>query len=1718
LQPNSWLAFEAQLVERLRFYVEEYFNVDAKYWGFEICLFVPERSFSQFQSISWRSTNVIPVDENFSIVSGAKDASRPIVRQALSLEGLQVIFMASGNVEESLIFLMGRQIKSVIFSSRSDIDRDVSYSSSVRIVPWLKISRLADIGMSNEFSTSGVSEIAGTSTAVEDNSLLPINREADVTQIALDLRTLVIANYFERLLHWHQQSSSYLSLPCQLLFGEDPNLYSSLSPAELKSSISIDKDPVLKRYELILRGVSRTFINMRARVLQDLILDVINLRQVQQLVGWDVQHRLAVVGSAFLSEREESFRASVSIHVTSNGVFAEVLGLNISVIERLVGMLLSLLPVRDSLRLPRTSLSFLDKKVVEDIHVRCTAYLEVVESSSDSCEIGIWGFDEMLDKTRTYLMNILPPVGSSPHHGRVARSAATLSSYPQALDPLGPRISTSIQYRERDESSVFSRNSGTGTPSMLSGRNASDMYGSVGGGSVGGAGFGNIPAIDTALDYFPTPAGDAHSGRNRFPPPSVYHGDGPSHEFDGYGDGGGAHYPRSVSGMSTSSTISSLTTRKEAIRKVHRGVYSFADREAGIFFFAFEQQFREFLEKSFQVMVEDTETGMETRQQNRTPGMMQDLGYNNSGSYDAEPGNKNVVLKVCFYGNTPKSIAAARTFLEQLNTTNLMRTQIYFPQVSAKKYKEILNKRASQSTILNNVRLREASQLNPIDAAMSVIDPLRNKGFINIRVKPPMHMQGIKRSSQPSDVTVTISGSLLTEGNEQLIKDLESEFTALDDEYLYQVVQIPYSHPMKRQLTIKSLREEIIQRHRLIALKWEEGCRANGSVGTAKIWARNQSSLDTILQEIRNAESLHLDAPALMGSMADGRSPIPVELEQDITKDIVTVLDINRTILSSAKLNLGTSQGNDQQLGNEQNSDMFAPSLFNSVTSRLSGVSQQAHMTVANGVNGDFKNVIYLPDLTLRYVLLGPPLSQMMTDMLARFGNEGIKSKYPYRDRTDPHAALLLEGETISTTRAANEACQLITSATLELKSVLVVVSDEQHKALLASDLALIKYIQGQVGVHLKLEPNIQDMERVTGLVDLRFHYKPISVDSVADRAMRSDSHPWNTLPVIALSRGLLISTQWKVTQTSSVSSLEPMEISIFGAAYGTSGWIDKVETVVFFVFDGDDEGSIHEFDLTLPAEQEKHSAKSVLGEDFYDAKNDVTFGGNECADSSIPMHEDASDKSNTLEDARPVQPEYAEVFTPYSSFISMQIDKKSGKRKMVVRLSAKDAISQDANPYTGDEWSSNSIVAALASKVIEALVFYKSKEFAMYLPLEAKLQSFFASFPQSPEESISSAGFFERILASAQQTWMHNSAASFSRLVAVQEIDLEEALRSTSTFLLPELRHFPSSLDSGAQDVLAQVLIRQFDSQEIGLWYESANPSKENNETTRHRSNTGEYRIGGGIDATTGFGVIGDSSAHLAVGGAPALTTSAHVKFEILVCNVPLSTASLSHLMSAAPVFSHGVKTFILKGLLPGVLSALDLLRAIVSPAALIMKAAANASNNASTQSTSNINGFLTLDHSTTPSVSTFSEESLLSTSQGLFGSNTRGIDSNGNTPGFGFGVDSQFDAMSGSGFGVIGGNNQRRGYSNSVPINANISINTQSMNSRNNYFARHRSSHGTPTSAPYGYDVNNTHSSLAYPAAVSSHHQSPSAYSNPTNRHSQHNRTYNNEYYGYG
>ena len=140
----------------------------------------------------------------------------------------------------------------------------------------------------------------------------------------------------------------------------------------------------------------------------------------------------------------------------------------------------------------------------------------------------------------------------------------------------------------------------------------------------------------------------------------------------------------------------------------------------------------------------------------------------------------------------------------------------------------------------------------------SMVDPLCTKGFINIRIKPPLNSRGIRRMSLPADTTVTVCGSLLPDGNAELLAEIEQVFESVASEYITHSVRLPSSNPCAKILTMKSTRSEFVQRHGLVELKWEEGNKMKGNVGRAKLWAASKPAMDSALAEIKAAEDAML--------------------------------------------------------------------------------------------------------------------------------------------------------------------------------------------------------------------------------------------------------------------------------------------------------------------------------------------------------------------------------------------------------------------------------------------------------------------------------------------------------------------------------------------------------------------------------------------------------------------------------------------------------------------------------------------------------------------------------------------------------------------------------------------------------------------------------------------------------------------------------------------
>lgn len=116
---------------------------------------------------------------------------------------------------------------------------------------------------------------------------------------------------------------------------------------------------------------------------------------------------------------------------------------------------------------------------------------------------------------------------------------------------------------------------------------------------------------------------------------------------------------------------------------------------------------------------------------------------------------------------------------------------------------------------------------------------------------------------------VTVCGSLLPDGNAELLAEIEQVFDSVASEYITHSVRLPSSNPCAKILTMKSTRSEFVQRHGLVELKWEEGNKMKGNIGRAKLWAASKPAMDSALAEIKAAEDAMLSEEEALNAATD---------------------------------------------------------------------------------------------------------------------------------------------------------------------------------------------------------------------------------------------------------------------------------------------------------------------------------------------------------------------------------------------------------------------------------------------------------------------------------------------------------------------------------------------------------------------------------------------------------------------------------------------------------------------------------------------------------------------------------------------------------------------------------------------------------------------------------------------------------------------------------
>jgi hypothetical protein len=136
------------------------------------------------------------------------------------------------------------------------------------------------------------------------------------------------------------------------------------------------------------------------------------------------------------------------------------------------------------------------------------------------------------------------------------------------------------------------------------------------------------------------------------------------------------------------------------------------------------------------------------------------------------------------------------------------------------------------------------------------------------------------------------------------------------------------------------------------------------------------------------------------------------------------------------------------------------------------------------------KRIIRWPHHSFRFMFLSGNLKQKLNEQLMEVRQKyAINTVCPHREKNDPAACLLLQGEG-HVLKAASQQMELFMRDVLsKMRCLQIVLSEPQRQMLMNMDLKMVKEIQGLCGVHIILEPLAADFAETHCAYDLRLPY-----------------------------------------------------------------------------------------------------------------------------------------------------------------------------------------------------------------------------------------------------------------------------------------------------------------------------------------------------------------------------------------------------------------------------------------------------------------------------------------------------------------------------------------------------------------------------------------------------------------------------------------------------
>ena len=319
-------------------------------------------------------------------------------------------------------------------------------------------------------------------------------------------------------------------------------------------------------------------------------------------------------------------------------------------------------------------------------------------------------------------------------------------------------------------------------------------------------------------------------------------------------------------GGSNDSTIDIPSKLGTPQSHVYSMQFSFADRESGIFYQAFETDFNLCFSRAFGVSI--------SRLESLTGSVSDDTGSN---STRGGGGERNKALRVTVSGLELRCVQMCISKLNRsLNTTTLRREMVYYPRCSMDFYQQLLNLKEVQDRRF--LRVRKEERLKRRAFGDVLLDPMINKGFVSIRIKPPMHNKGISFMKLPADSTVTVCGPHVSQEQREQFERALREWEELPSPYPCGTMELKSNNPYCKEVTVKSSREGYCRKMGLVGLKVNESvAKKTGVAGHVKMWAKDHTSLAKALRKLEEAQ-IHQDLP---GISAAGCSTSTVDESND---------------------------------------------------------------------------------------------------------------------------------------------------------------------------------------------------------------------------------------------------------------------------------------------------------------------------------------------------------------------------------------------------------------------------------------------------------------------------------------------------------------------------------------------------------------------------------------------------------------------------------------------------------------------------------------------------------------------------------------------------------------------------------------------------------------------------------------------------------------------